>query len=396
MHFALVSDTFYPDKNSASVHLLDLTRHLVFTGHRVTVFVPESLQENSWTVNWIDGVRVIRIKSYRIRDTGYVARALAELIMPFLMIFRYFQNALVNEKWDGVLWYSPSIFHGPFISFLKKRSTCKTYLIIRDIFPEWALDIGLMSRGLPFHFFSAVAKYQYSVADVIGVQTEGNCTYFENWKRKAGRRLEVLPSWYAKSIVVPCSIRLSETILADRKVFVYAGNMGIAQGMEILLSLAVSMRHRTDVGFLFVGRGSYMTQLKKIVKQEQLDSVLFFDEIRSDEIPDLFAQCAVGLVALDHRHKTHNIPGKFISYMQNGLPVLANVNAGNDLAQMIRHEQVGQVCENNDLQTLKRIAQNLLEQVDSDANLPMRCKALFEKKFSVESAVKQIVKAMSD
>jgi len=64
--------------------------------------------------------------------------------------------------------------------------------------------------------------------------------------------------------------------------------------------------------------------------------VLFYDEIDPDEIPGLYAQCHVGIVALDPRHKTHNIPGKFLSYMQSGLPVLASINPGNDLVELIQ------------------------------------------------------------
>ena len=112
--------------------------------------------------------------------------------------------------------------------------------------------------------------------------------------------------------------------------FVYAGNMGIAQGMDVLLDLAEKLRSRKDVGFLFVGRGSDAARLQSIAAQKQLDNVVFFDEIDPDGIPDLYAQCHAGIVALDSRHKSHNIPGKFLTYMQNGMPVLACVNSGND------------------------------------------------------------------
>lgn len=84
--------------------------------------------------------------------------------------------------------------------------------------------------------------------------------------------------------------------------------------------------------------------------------------------PHLYAQCAVGIVALDPRHKSHNIPGKFLTYMQSGLPVLANINAGNDLAALIRHESVGQVCESNQVDKLVRLNEALLLHIDTDAD----------------------------
>ena len=88
------------------------------------------------------------------------------------------------------------------------------------------------------------------------------------------------------------------------------------------------------MGFLFVGRGSDAQTLRTEARALGLTNVVFFDEIDPDEIPGLYAQCDIGLVSLDRRHKTHNIPGKFLSYMRSGLPVLASVNPGNDILKL--------------------------------------------------------------
>jgi hypothetical protein len=81
--------------------------------------------------------------------------------------------------------------------------------------------------------------------------------------------------------------------------------------------------------------------------------------------------------------------------MQSGLPVLANVNAGNDLAELIRNEGVGQVCESHQLDDLAKMANELLEQVVTDVDLPHRCKALFDRQFAAEQAVRQIVGSLA-
>jgi len=230
---------------------------------------------------------------------------------------------------------------------------------------------------------------------VIGVQTPGNRRYFDRWKEQPGRQLEVLQNWLDKPLQVRCSIRVDETALAGRKVFVYAGNMGVAQGMDILLDLAEELRSRPDVGFLFVGRGSDSARLKVAAQARQLDNLVFFDEIDPDEIPDLYAQCDAGIVALDPRHKSHNVPGKFLTYMRSGLPVLANINAGNDLVQIIRDERVGQVCESNQLDELLLLTEKLLDQIETDSDLSARCTSLFEREFAVEKTVQQIVAALT-
>jgi glycosyltransferase involved in cell wall biosynthesis len=158
--------------------------------------------------------------------------------------------------------------------------------------------------------------------------------------------------------------------------------------------LAEKLIHRTDVGFLFVGRGSDVKKLAADAQSRGLQNVLFRDEIHPDEIPGLYAQCQVGLVALDPRHKSHNIPGKFLTYMQSGLPVLANINAGNDLAGIIRDENVGRVCEDGSADALEKLALELIDNLEVDDGYRARCRALYSRLFAPKTAVHQIVAAL--
>lgn len=396
MKIALIADTYPPLRTSGAVQLRDLSREFARQGHEVTVMLPSPELREPWQLEVQAGVNVLRLRAPRTKDIGYVRRTIAEFLMPFFMKRNLRKSPLASANWDGIAWYAPSIFHGPLVSSLKKSSKCRSYLIIRDIFPNWAVDMGLMRRGLPYRFFDAVARYQYSVADIIGVQTPGNLHYFDNGSGRASHRVEVLQNWLADTANQGCSISLDDTPLAGRKVFVYAGNMGVAQGMGILLDLAEQLQSLPDVGFLFVGRGSDAKQLAANAQNRGLDNVFFHDEIHPDEIPGLYAQCSVGLIALDPKHKSHNIPGKFLSYMQSGLPVLATVNAGNDLANIIRHEQVGFVCENNSLETLQTLALTLCQALENDTLFKGRCRALYSKLFSPETAVSQIVAALGD
>jgi len=395
MKLALVADTFPPTRTSGAVQLRDLAREFVRQGHDLTVLLPDPDLGGPWTIKNFDGAEVLRLRAPRTKDVGYARRTLGEWLMPQAMRRALRKSPLVGQRWDGVVWYSPSIFHAPLVRALKRQSGCKGYLIIRDIFPEWAVDLGLLRRGLAYRFFKRIARQQYEAADIIGVQTPGNLGYFEDWRaRGSGRSLEVLQNWLDAPASARCRIRVDETALTGRKVFVYAGNMGIAQGMDILLDLADRMQTRRDIGFLFVGRGSDAARLRESAAARGLDNVVFHDEIDPDEIPDLYAQCSAGIVALDTRHKSHNIPGKFLTYMQCGLPVLANVNAGNDLAALIRRESVGEVCETNCLYELEQRCLDLVDRLGADPQLLNRCISLFQREFSVNKTVKQIVSAL--
>ena len=398
MRIALIADTFPPLRTSGAVQLRDLSREFLQQGHTLTVMLPTADLSEPWLVEDYDGVQVLRLRAPKTKDINYVSRTLNEFLMPFAMLRNLRKSPLAKERWDGVVWYAPSIFHGPLASALKKTSNCKGYLIIRDIFPEWAVDMGLMGKGLPYRFFKAVANYQYSVADVIGIQTQGNQSYFSG---KQGFKVNVLQNWLAESPDVGCSISLADSRLAGRTIFVYAGNMGVAQGMDVLLDLVEHLKSREDIGFLFVGRGSDARRLREDTEQRDLINVVFHDEIDPTEIPGLYAQCHIGIVALDQRHRTHNIPGKFLSYMQAGLPVLATINPGNDLEKLIELEGVGRVCTDHSIDTLSRLALDLANEViaskksNESAVVVERCKALSNRLFSPTTAVRQIVAAFS-
>src|SRR5450830_678375 len=339
MRIALIADVFPPLRSSGAVQLRDLSIEFARQGHEIVVMIRSSEINVPWTLEELQGVKVLRLRAPKTKDINYVRRTINEFLMPFYMLRNLRKSPFADIKWEGVVWYSPTIFLGPMANALKKISGCKSYLIIRDIFPEWAVDMGLMGRGLPYRFFKFIENNQYKAADIIGVQTPANMSYFEPWKKKLGTKVEVLQNWLSPAKNLGSTISIKNTILANRKICVYAGNMGVAQGLNILIELAEKIQHRTDIGFLFVGRGSEA----KVIRDHstKLTNVVFFDEIDPSEIPGLYEQCHIGIVALDIRHKTHNIPGKFLTYMQSGLPVLAKINPDNDLEKIVLEYRVG-------------------------------------------------------
>lgn len=395
MRIAIIADAYPPMRTSGAIQLRDLSFEFVRQGHEVTVMIPSSELDGDWHVERWKGVQILRLKAPKTKDIGYVRRTIGEFLMPFSMLRNLRKSPLADQRWDGVVWYSPTIFLGPMAKTLKQSSACRSYLILRDIFPEWAVDMGLMGRGLPYRFFKAIENFQYSVADVIGVQSPANVAYLDGWAQKPGRQVELLQNWLAEAPNTGCSICVSASPLAGRKIFVYAGNMGVAQGMGVLLDLADRLRIRKDIGFLFVGRGSEAQRLRTDAAVRGLDNVAFFDEIDPSEIPGLYAQCHVGVVALDPRHKTHNIPGKFLSYMQCGLPVLASINPRNDLEDIITSERVGKICTNSSADTLRYLAEGLLDEMDEDVNIQSRCRSLAARLFLPEAKVRQIVQAVA-
>jgi glycosyltransferase involved in cell wall biosynthesis len=395
MRVAIIADTFPPLRTSGAVQLRDLSSEFAAQGHHVTMMVASPELSESSRLEVCGNVSVLRLKAPKTKDISYIRRTINEFLTPFVMQRNLRRSLLAKAQFDGIVWYSPTIFMGPLVNALKRKHRCRAYLIIRDIFPQWAADMGLMPRQAAFYLLSRVARAQYLVADVIGVQTGGNLPFLRS--EEAGPHsalLEVLPNWLGPPASSPCSIDISQTCLSGRQIFVYAGNMGVAQGIEKLLKVIHQFRDREDIGFLFVGRGTNADNILAYVKRERIINVIVHDEIEPDEMPALYRQCHIGLVSLDARHTTHNVPGKFLSYIQAGLPVLASVNRDNDLEKLIVEHGVGRVSIDPAGEDLAEHALALLDSVAFDSGIAERCRALSDSMFSPTSAVRQIVAAL--
>lgn len=396
MKLLIVADIYVPARISGAIQLRDLATELVAQNHEITVLVPSVGGKRRITIEHSEGVRVIRVRAPRTKDVNLVQRTLAEVYLPFALLRGYRWAGLEAEHWDGVAWYSPTIFLGLVAKRVKRWSQCKGYLIVRDLFPDWAVDAGMMRKGIAYRFFKSVERFQYRVADVIGVQTPANIALVAR-DAPEGARIEVLHNWLREvQLVQPEGDTFDFGALNGRVIFVYAGNMGVAQDMDAFLELAARMASRSDIGFLFVGRGSEVPRLRRLAAARSRTNVCFLQEIDSVLIPALLHQCDVGIVALDPRHTTHNIPGKFVTYVRNGLPVLARVNPGNDLVGVIHRSGTGYAVEGDSLDELQAAVERLADDHCARIAMGQAGKALVDRLFTASAAARQVVQALKD
>ena len=396
MRIAIITACYPPMRNSGAIQVRDLANGFADDGHSTFVLYPDSTIEPSCKVDVEGDVTIIRMKCPDARDRGYIFRTLFEFLMPYLMWYRLNSSEKSHVSFDALVCYSPSIFFAPLIKKLKRRHNAPCYLIIRDLFPVWAVDLGLIRESSLVHmFFRSVESSLYREVEIIGAQAKGNLDYLRERVKSKNTTVEVLDNWLSNTSEEDCSIDLQTTILKGRKVFVYAGNMGIAQGLETLISMAISLEYRKDVGFLFIGRGSNYEHLKKSISSQGCDNILIYPEIEPSEIPSLYSQCHAGLLCLDRRHTTNNIPGKLLSYMRSSLPVLAVVNSGNDVIEIINGNKVGIASDSYCVDRLTESMEDLLTLIQEDAEIKQRCQKLADGIFSTQNAVNTIVEALS-
>lgn len=394
---AIAVDSFHPYKTSAAIQVAELMQEFANLGIEVTIFTPSSslTKFSRPKTAKIFGGEVVYIKTSSQKANKRVMRAIREIILPLQLIYGFSRGNHMKKDWDYVIWYSPSIFLSFFIDYLCRASRVKSYLILRDIFPQWAFDTGLIKKGLVFSFFKWVEKYQYRLADKIGIQTKGDLSYFRREKIVKLKKIEVLNNWKSKPVMKPYKSVINQSQIKDRKIFIYSGNMGIAQNLEVFLRAAEILVSFDDIGFLFVGDGSEKYKMKEFVQSRALDNCLILDSIDYEFLPSVYSECHFGIISLDPNLTTHNIPGKFLSYLYAGLPTMANGNAGNDLQLLIEEYQVGVYCSEQDAQIIAGHIKNMADSpYPSDFNL--KCDKLLDKYFSSRSAAIQILEALEE
>ena len=394
MRLALITVHYPPIKSSCAVQMKDLAHEFLNQGHNPVVITPDHELKESWAKETHDSIDVYRLKCPIIIDINNFRRAINETLMPFIMLYNLRKTPLNLSSFDGVIWYSPSIFFGPLVWYLKIKSSCKTYLILRDIFPEWAIDLDLMNKSPIYYFFKLVAKLQYCIANTIGVQSKSDLNYFN--KQPEETKTEVLSNWISEGNVEKSSINLNLSKLKERKILIYVGNMGVAQGLQFILDLVLSMKNKSEIGFVFVGRGSMVDSMNLFIKEHSLENILRYDQIPSAEIKSLLGQANIGLVSLDSRHKANNIPGKFLSYLQAGIPTLAKINKDTDLEETIEIKNVGKVYTGDSVKEFEEILEGMINSQDSLVLFSENSKVLAVKEFSSFKAAKQIVLSLEN
>ena len=173
--------------------------------------------------------------------------------------------------------------------------------------------------------------------------------------------------------------------------------MGIAQDMNFMIDLAENFYKKNyEEIFLFVGRGTEVVNLKEKVKNKKIENVKFFDEIPQENVHELLKNCTAGIIALDPRHTTHNIPGKFISYLQSSLPVIARINSDSDLEELIKVNNVGIAYNKNNVEEFALMTKKMIE---NNAELKLQqsnAYELYQKKFTTKSAYAQLIRNFED
>ena len=391
MKIALLVIYYLPSTESCVQLMYDLAHELKLRGHEPTVITVNSSIPTNVQMTDEQGIRVMRVRAGKIKGTTRYLRALTEFRLSRI-IWAKAKAYLLEQPYDLIIYYSPSIFWGPLVRRLKQVFACKTYLILRDIFPQWYVDAGIIRKGCLYRYLKKKELENYDAADVIGVQSPANMEYFRTSGLKDRYKLEVLFNW--SSLYQSGHIRYKvrgRLGLEEKIVFIYGGNMGVAQDMDNILRLAARLRAEPRAYFLLVGDGSEVHRLKREVQKRNLRNVSIHPAVNQEEYMSMVSECDIGLISLDRRLKTQNFPGKMLGYMYHAKPILASINEGNDLEEVLHAHVAGLVSHNGDDDTFYNHAMQLMRDPVLRQRMGKSGRMLLEERFSAPRAATQIL-----
>lgn len=353
MNILILVEAFMPSKISAAVMMYDLAIEYKNQGHNVWVvtFINEEEINSKDKVIFevLDGINVIRIVSPNKKNISLIKRGIVEITSAY-ELDKLTKKYLDKVDLDLIVEYSPNIMLSVFMKQLKKKHNCKSYLVLRDIFPAWARDLGVIKNKLVYSYFRHIEKQMYKNSDTIGVQSPKNREYLLDNNKIDRNKVEVLYNWVQEPKIIHKEDYIDYRKLygiEDKIVFLYGGNIGKAQELEFLLQLANEVKENKEAIFLIVGEG--VEKSKLVEKYKHLSNVIFKDSIEPSKYEMLVEQCDVGLINLNRKFNTHNIPGKLLTYWNYSKPVLAAVNYNNDLFDIINGVNGGICVETGDI-----------------------------------------------
>lgn len=346
----------------------DVLREFVKSGHKIYAISPiEKRKKKRTHLIEENNATILRLRIGNTQKTNIIEKGISTvMIEPTFKwaIKKYFSDI----KFDLVLYSTPPITLVSAIEYVKKRDGARTYLMLKDIFPQNAVDMGLMSKngvkGLLYNHFRKKEGKLYSISDRIGCMSCANVDYvIRNNPKVSPEIVEICPN-----CIEPFDMSISPDkrevmrrkyeLPLDKKIYIYGGNLGKPQGIPFIIECLKSQMRNTDVYFLIVGNGTEFGKLQEFIDKFKPINVKLVKKLPRGEYEQLAATCDVGLIFLDYRFTIPNFPSRLLSYMQAKLPVICVTDANTDIGKIVVENGFGWMCKSCDIDEFSKVVRN--------------------------------------
>lgn len=392
----------------------DLLRKFQKQGHNVYAISPvEKRKKEKTHIIKGDSSLILKLKIGNTQKTNIIEKGIA-MVMIESKIKRAIRKYFSDTKFDLILYPTPPITFVGAIEYVKKRDDAKTYLLLKDIFPQNAVDIGLMRKtgikGLLYKHFRRKEKRLYSVSDRIGCMSKANIDYLLKHNKDVMDRNDTSVKENDKPVIEVCpnsiepvdvhisveekrELRNKYNLPQNKLVFVYGGNLGRPQGIEFMLQCLHSQKENNKAFFLIVGNGTEYSRVKRYIEKYKPKNIALHQWIPQNEYKKVVAACDVGLIFLDHRFTIPNFPSRLLSYMQAGLPVLAVTDPMTDIGKVIVENGFGWWCESDNINTFNNM---VIEACTADRDIMgKRARKFLRENYTVEKTCKIILDCLT-
>lgn len=323
----------------------DLLREFLKHGHRVHVVSPSERRKNksSCVMNENDAI-ILKPRIGNIQKTNILEKGISTVTVGELLI-KSIKKYLSNVRFDLVLYCTPPITFLSAVGYVKKRDGAKTYLLLKDIFPQNAVDLGMMQkkgvRGFLYRYFRRREKKLYRISDHIGCMSQANADYvIEHNRELDGRKIAVCPNCMEikdRRIgeVAKQDIRREHGLPPDKIILVYGGNLGKPQGVDFIIKCIHGERNNDGIFFLVAGDGTDYGKLVRYAEKHQQKNLRLMKKMPRRDYENIVAACDAGMIFLDCRFTIPNFPSRLLDYLSAGLPVLASTDANTDIGNII-------------------------------------------------------------
>ncbi|KMQ04184.1 glycosyltransferase family 4 protein [Bacillus cereus] len=335
----------------------DLMREFTNNGNNVYIISPTEKRKRQKTKLIDEGnCKILKLQIGNIQKTNMIEKGISTLTLESKFL-KGIKNYFSDVKFDLVLYSTPPITLQKAVEYVQKRDNAKTYLLLKDIFPQNAVDLGMIKKkgmgSLLYKYFRTKEKNLYSISNYIGCMSQANVNFLlQNNPEISPDIVEVCPN-SIEPLIVKKDIRKSNEIKAkykipiDKTVFIYGGNLGKPQGIDFLIECLKANKNNNQVHFVIVGAGTEFPKLKTCINKENLTNTQLFSQLPKDEYDILANSCDVGLIFLDKRFTIPNFPSRILSYMQASMPILAATDINTDIGEIIEDGGFGLWCESS-------------------------------------------------
>jgi len=348
----IITDSYPPEIRSAALLMKDLADGLYEKGHNVFVATsyPKYNLADSKNAVWTEvidenGVQVLRIKTLPHHKVNFIIRGIAQLLMPYIFFRKIKKN--IKEKIDTVIVHSPPLPLSITAYKVKKFYGAKYILNLHDIFPQNAIDLGVLKKWKHWSaiwLFERMEKNAYKNSDLIIVPSNEHKKFIEEKRNVSKGKTQVVFHWIDSEpfLKVKKTGRFRKLYNLENKfIFLFGGVLGPSQGLDLFVRIAAKIRDNKDIVFLFVGDGSAKENLVKMKEELKLKNIIFKPFVSLEEYPELVKDCDVGIISLTAQNTTPAVPAKILGYMAAAVPVVAFLHRESDGLLIVKEAECG-------------------------------------------------------